>query len=72
MMVEGFVAAFAKAARVSNVPEEAITSDTREPTYFWQLSGTGQRLASVRICSQCYLAASSRWRPMISACRSPA
>jgi hypothetical protein len=71
MMVEGFVAAFAKAARVSDVPEEAITSDTREPSYmFWRLSGTGRRLASVRTCSQCYLAASSRWRPMISACRS--
>ena len=55
MMVEGFVAAFAKAARVSDVPEEAITSDTREPSYcFWRLSGTGRRLASVRICSQCY------------------
>ena len=35
MMVEGFVAAFAKAARVSDVPEEAITSDTREPSYMF-------------------------------------
>ena len=44
MMVERFVAAFAKAARVSDVPEEAITSDTREPSYsFWRLSGTGRR-----------------------------
>ena len=73
MMVEDFVAAFAKAARVCDVPEEAITSDTREPSYcFWRLSGTGRRLASVRICSQCYLAASSRWRPMVSAWRSRA
>ena len=35
MMVEGFVATFAKAARVSDVPEEAITSDTREPSYMF-------------------------------------
>ena len=35
MMVEGFVAAFAKAGRVSDVPEEAITSDTREPSYMF-------------------------------------
>ena len=33
MMVDGFVAAFAKAARVSDVPEEAITSDTRAQLY---------------------------------------
>jgi hypothetical protein len=33
MMVEGFVAAFAEAARVSDVAEEAITSDSREPSY---------------------------------------
>src|ERR1700730_4892113 len=32
MMVQSFVAAFAKAARVSDVPEEAIVSDTREPS----------------------------------------
>jgi hypothetical protein len=71
MMVEGFVAAFAKAARVSDVPEEAITSDAREPSYMflaaeWNRSTVSERaylLAS-------YLAASSRWRPMVSACRS--
>jgi len=71
MMVEGFIAAFAKAAGVSDVPEEATMSDTREPSYmFWRLSGTNRRLASVRICSQFYLAASSRWKPMILACKS--
>ena len=42
MMVEGFVAAFAKAARVSDVPEEAITSDTREPSYMF-LAGEWNR-----------------------------
>jgi hypothetical protein len=36
MMVQSFVAAFAKAARVSDVPEEAIMSDTREPSYMFQ------------------------------------
>jgi hypothetical protein len=35
----------------------------------WRLSGTGRRLASVHICSRYCLAARSRWRPMISACR---
>jgi len=35
MMVQSFVAAFAKAARVSDVPEEAIMSDTREPSYMF-------------------------------------
>ena len=35
MMVDGFVAAFAKATRVSDVPEEAVTSDTREPSYMF-------------------------------------
>ena len=35
-MVDGLVAAFAKAARASDVPEEAVSSDTREPSYmFW-------------------------------------
>ena len=34
-MVDGFVAAFAKATRVSDVPEEAVTSDTREPSYMF-------------------------------------
>ena len=48
MMVEGFVAAFAKAARVSDVPEEAITSDTREPNYMflaaeWNRSTVSER-----------------------------
>ena len=33
MTVQSFVAAFAKTARVSDVPEEAIMSDTREPSY---------------------------------------
>jgi hypothetical protein len=35
MMVEGFIAAFAKAAGVSDVPEEAIMSDTCEPSYMF-------------------------------------
>jgi hypothetical protein len=35
MMVQSFVAAFAKAARVSDVPEEAIMGDTREPSYMF-------------------------------------
>ena len=48
MMVEGFVATFAKAARVSDVPEEAITSDTREPSYMflaaeWNRSTVSER-----------------------------
>jgi hypothetical protein len=48
MMVEGFVVAFAKAARVSDVPEEAITSDTREPSYMflaaeWNRSTVSER-----------------------------
>jgi hypothetical protein len=48
IMVEGFVAAFARAARVSDVPEEAITSDTREPSYMflaaeWNRSTVSER-----------------------------
>ena len=48
MMVQSFVAAFAKAARVSDVPEEAITSDTREPSYMflaaeWNRSSVSER-----------------------------
>jgi hypothetical protein len=48
MMVEGFVGAFAEAARVSDVPEEAITSDTREPSYMflaaeWNRSTVSER-----------------------------
>ena len=35
MMVQSFVAALAKAARVSDVPEEAIINDTREPSYMF-------------------------------------
>ena len=48
MMVDGFVAAFAKAARVFDVPEEAVTSDTREPSYMflaaeWNRSTVSER-----------------------------
>ena len=48
MMVEGLVAAFAKATQVSEVPEEAITSDTREPSYMflaaeWNRSTVSER-----------------------------
>jgi hypothetical protein len=48
MVVEGFVAAFAKAAQVPNTPEEAITSDTREPSYMflaaeWNRSSVSER-----------------------------
>ena len=73
MMVEGFVAAFAKAARVSDVPEEAITSDTREPSYMflaaeWNRSTVSERAYLLAML----LATSSRWRPMILACRSQA
>jgi hypothetical protein len=58
MMVQSFVAAFAKAARVSDVPEEAIMSDTREPSYMflaakWNRSSVSERaylLAMVRPC----------------------
>src|SRR5215470_13144570 len=58
--VESFVEAFAKAAQVSQVPDEAITTDTREPSHmFLALSGTARRLASGRTCSRCCLAASS-------------
>ena len=73
MMVEGFVAAFAKAARVSDVPEEAITSDTREPSYMFLAAEWNRSTVSERAyLLACYLATSSRWRPMISACRSRA
>ena len=46
--VEGFVAAFAKAARVSDVPDEAVTTDTREPSYMflaaeWNRSSVTER-----------------------------
>lgn len=48
MMVEGCVAAFAKATRVSDVPEEAITSDMNEPSYVflaaeWNRSTVSER-----------------------------
>src|SRR5580692_11469530 len=48
MMVQSFVAAFAKAARASDVPEEAIMSDTREPSYMflaaeWNRSSVSER-----------------------------
>jgi len=33
--VEGFLEACAKAARVSQVPDEAITADTREPSHMF-------------------------------------
>src|SRR5215468_7038401 len=47
-MVEGFVAAFARAARVSDVPDEAITTDTREPSHMflaaeWNRSSVSER-----------------------------
>src|SRR5207248_4731982 len=48
VMVQSFVAAFVKAARVSDVPEEAIMSDTREPSYMflaaeWNRSTVSER-----------------------------
>jgi hypothetical protein len=48
MLVQSFVAASAKAARVSDVPEEAIMSDTREPSYMflaaeWNRSSVSER-----------------------------
>jgi hypothetical protein len=48
IMIEGFVAAFAKADRVSDVPDEAIKTDTREPSYMflaaeWNRSSVGER-----------------------------
>jgi hypothetical protein len=48
IIVEGFVAAFAKAARVSDVPEEAITRDTGESSYMflaaeWNRSTVSER-----------------------------
>src|ERR1700736_5167981 len=53
MMVQSFVAAFAKAARASDVPEEAIMSDTREPSYMflaaeWNRSSVSERSVSAR------------------------
>jgi len=47
-MVEGFVAVLARAARVSDVPDEAITTDTREPSYMflaaeWNRSSVSER-----------------------------
>ena len=48
MTVQSFVAACAKAAWVSDVPDEAITSDTREPSYMflaaeWNRSSVSER-----------------------------
>jgi hypothetical protein len=45
---DAFVAAFAKATRISDVPDEAITIDTREPSYMflaaeWNRSSVGER-----------------------------
>src|SRR6201998_1191386 len=45
---EGFVAAFAKATKISDVPDEAITTDTREPSYMflaaeWNRSSVSER-----------------------------
>src|ERR1700739_107695 len=45
---EGFVAAFAKATKISDVPDEAITTDTREPSYMflaaeWNRSTVSER-----------------------------
>ena len=45
---EGFVAAFAKATQISDVPDEAITTDTREPSYMflaaeWNRSSISER-----------------------------
>ena len=46
--VEGFVEACAKAAQVSQVPDEAITTDTREPSHMflaaeWNRSSVSKR-----------------------------
>jgi hypothetical protein len=46
--LEGFVAAFAKATQISDVPDEAITTDTREPSYMflaaeWNRSSISER-----------------------------
>src|SRR5215469_18461310 len=46
--VEGFVEACAKAAQVSQVPDEAITTDTREPSHMflaaeWNRSSVSER-----------------------------
>jgi hypothetical protein len=45
---EGFVAALAKATQISDVPDEAITTDTREPSYMflaaeWNRSSISER-----------------------------
>jgi len=45
---EGFVAASAKASRISDVPDEAITTNTREPSYMflaeeWNRSSVSER-----------------------------
>src|SRR5262249_7445040 len=47
-MAEGFVVVFARAARVSDVPDEAITTDTREPSHMclaaeWNASSVSER-----------------------------
>ena len=57
MMVQSFVAAFAKAARVSDVPEEAIMSDTREPSYMMFLAAEWNRSS---VSERAYLLAISR------------
>jgi hypothetical protein len=67
-MVERFVAAFAKAARVSDVPEEAITSDTREPSYMflaaeWNRSTVSERASSAaKVSSWKWIASPIRTR----------
>ena len=48
LMFEGFVAVCAKAAQISDVPDEAIKTDTREPSYMflaaeWNRSSVSER-----------------------------
>jgi hypothetical protein len=49
-MVKDLVAAFAKAARVSDVPDEAITTDTREPSYMFLAAEWNRSSVSERAC----------------------
>ena len=69
-MVEGFVAVFAKTARVFDVPDEAITTDTREPSHMFLAAERNRSSVSERayLLAMC-LAASSTWTAMNSVSR---
>ena len=69
-MVEGCVAVFAKAALASDVPDEAITTETREPSHMFLAAERNRSSVSERayLLAMC-LAASSTWTAMNSVSR---